>query len=482
MTGDTEETELIVIAESEAAGNHIFAVNSYIVETSVDNAVIHSVSGLTGFFWGSPFPQWTRLNESGTTDYTGIFPVLVFPSIVPTDSQGQNGHMYVYPDVSAPTTFNVEDLIPESPQAGAGAATGQLITYDGRILGLVTPPFTWPGTDSAQFRSNEVIEYTDPPETNQYFPETTDYALLVPENAFGYGAVGSISAGELFLIKRRGGGVLVLGDIDAPSSITYLPGVQPTGNFYGRTDSTSLGLVYCSQGFGAWVWNGANISQKLSPQLEDNFFDATTISGVNSDNLGFFVKRWGNYILFSNGYVYSILTQSWWNLTPPEGSNLPYFHYVDARDDHQFYAMPIRVSTAIDTFLYTFDSRCPAPLYSWTSTDLYRHIASISDRRVDVREVVVVASVNDPTPTGYTITLEVLGANDAVLTTQTSSTPIGQDPSQIRFNIGDKQLGNFKIRLTSTSPNATPGSSTAAPTIWSLDIAYRVRNKQRADQ
>lgn len=482
MSGDEEETEMIHIVEADDGSTfHLFGVNSYIIETGNIHAVLNSMSASTGTYWGSPYPQWTRINETMDNPYTGDYPVLVFPSIVPTDAQGQNGHMYVYPDVTVPTTFNTEDLIPESPAAGSGAATGQLITYDGRILGLVTPEYDWPDRgDSPQFRSNEVVEYTDPPGSNQYFPTNESFALLVPEDPFGYGTVGSISAGELFLVKRRGGGVLVLGDIDAPSSVTYLPGVQPTGNFFGRGDSTQLGFVYCSQGFGAWVWNGANISQKISTQLEDNFFDVLDEADLHSENYGFFVKRWGDFILFSNGYVYSILTSSWWKLTEPEADEHPYFHYVDARDSHQIYALPLKVDADNETFLYTFDTRVPAPTFEWISTNLYRHLTSISDRRIDVREVVVVASVAIPDPDNG---IEcVLFSDNNVVGSQVSTTLIGVDPTLIRFNFGAVGLPNLRIKFRSISAAQTPGSSTAAPTIWSFDMAFRARNKQSSDQ
>lgn len=479
MSGDTEETELISIVEADDGSTfHLVAVNSYIIETGDIHAVLHSVSASTETYWGSPYPQWTRMTEVGSgLDY----PVLVFPSVVPTDSQGQNGHMYVYPLITAPTTFNVEDLVAESTTPGA--FTGQLVCYDGRILGLIAPnTYTWPDRgDSPLFISNEAIEYSDPPGSNDYFPTTDDFALLVPENPFGYGAVGSISAGELFLVKKRGGGVLVLGDIDAPSSVTYLPGVQPTGNFYGRGDSTQLGFVYCSQGFGAWVWNGANVSQKISTQLQDDFFDVLDEAGLsNSENYGFFVKRWGDFILFSNGYVYSILTSSWWMLTQPGAGEHPYYHYTDAKDNHQIYVMPLKVDVTNETFLYTFDTRIGAPHYEWTSTDLYRHVTNIQDRVIDIREVIIKASVAVPA-SGNTITCNLI-QNDTIVATQTSDTPVNVDPTTIRFNFGAKGLENFKIQFLSDSPEQTPGSSTAAPSIWSFEFAYRARAKVKSDQ
>jgi hypothetical protein len=465
---EVDTTELIIIAESDNGTAHVFAANSYIVETAVTNAILYSSSATTGKFWGSPYPQWTLL--TGGTDT--MYPALVFPSIVQTDSQGYPGHMYVYPSLSNPDAFGTDDLIPPSDSG----RTGQLICYDGRVLGITNINDQWPTGSSTRFFSNEIIEYTDPPGDNTYMPTGEEFAILVPENPFGYGVAGSISAGELFLVKKRGGGVLVLGDIDAPSSVTYLPGVRPTGNFFGRGDSTVLGFVYCSQGAGAWVWNGSNVSTKLSPQLDDNFFDATTATGMASTNYGFFVKKWGpsQLVMFSNSWVFFEATNSWWKLSGSSGAAVPYYHYTDARDQHQIYALPLQITTALEPFLYTYDSRVQAPLWLWTSTQLYHHITKTPDRVIDIREIMITASNHWSNP--GTIEVQIISNGSAVWTGNLDLTA-GVDPMPYRLNAGALGLDNFRIAITAANSTNTPGSSQGAPTVWSVDIAYRTRAK-----
>jgi hypothetical protein len=308
---------------------------------------------------------------------------------------------------------------------------------------------------------------------NTYEPSPTDTALLVPENPFGYGTVGSISAGELFLVKKRGGGVLVIGDIDAPSSVTYLPGVQPVGNFFGKGESCQLGFVYCSQGFGAWVWNGSNVSQKISNQLEDNFYDCTTDINMPSTNYGFFVKRWGDWLLFSNNYVFSMVTNSWWKLNVP----VTMYHYTDAMDQHQLYCLPLSIGPSQENFLYTLDTRVGCPEFEWTSTELFSHVSKTNERVVDIREVMIKASCPN---TGGTVTMDIQ-SNGATIATSTSTDAIGEEPTLIRFNFGVLGLNNFKILLVSQSSEVGIGSSLPAPTIWSIDIAYRTRAKVASD-
>ena len=47
--------------------------------------------------------------------------------------------------------------------------------------------------------------------------------VFVQENPFGYGAWGSISASELFLVKNRQGGVVIQGDLNSPTVTSRCP-------------------------------------------------------------------------------------------------------------------------------------------------------------------------------------------------------------------------------------------------------------------
>src|SRR5208282_2542453 len=121
--------------------------------------------------------------------------------------------------------------------------------HQNRIIVLSGVTYDYPA--GSGFDTNEQICFTDPPNSAALGFQQT---VLVPEEPYGYGCAGSISAGELVLIKKRGGGVVVTGDIFSPN-VTDLPGVEPTGGIYGNASSGLDGFFYCSYENGAWVWN-----------------------------------------------------------------------------------------------------------------------------------------------------------------------------------------------------------------------------------
>ena len=136
------------------------------------------------------------------------------------------------------------------------------------------------------------------------------------------------------------------GDINVPSSVISLPGVQSTGDFVGRACPTPMGLVYCSQNQGAWVWNGGNISQKFSQALNDSFFDLET-GNIESNNYGFFVEHWQKWVMFSGNVWYDTDTGSWWNIYPKHGTTIGalvgknIWWYSLTRDQNRILAAPL---------------------------------------------------------------------------------------------------------------------------------------------
>jgi hypothetical protein len=207
--------------------------------------------------------------------------------------------------------------------------------------------------------------------------------------------------------------------------------------------------------------------------LEDNFFDATTSINMPSTNYGFFVKRWGDLILFSNNYVYSELTNTWWQLNVP----VTMFHYSDALDQHQLYCSPLSISPSQENFLYTLDTRVGCPIWEWTSNELFPYVSKDSDRVVDIRQIELKVSCPN---SGSNITLDIQ-TNESTIFTSTSTDAIDGEITIIRFNVNAKGLSNFNLVLIAESAATGIGTSTPAPTVWSIDIAYRVRAKVSSD-
>lgn len=449
--------ELIIAIAADNGTDHYQEIYSDVPAISALNSLL-SLTSLThpGIF-GCPYPTWTRMTPDGTGNPP---PVLVMP--ISDDSNQLEGHLYVYPALLDPTAFGVQDLITSDAQA-----TGQVIGYGSRILVLAGTDYDWPA--GSGIATNENINYTDPPESAEYGSQSD---VLTAEAPWGYGAWGTISVGELMLLKKNGGGIIVYGDIDAVQSVISMPGVQSVGDFVGRAQAGPLGLVYCSEQRGAWVWNGGNTSQKISQQLRDSFYDAFTATGMEGNNYGFDVYHWQNWILFSNNYFFDMDTGGWWQFYPGDGNNVgsvtghTFWWWNESRFGNQMYAAPLRYGTATgltDKWWYKFDSEVPAPHWQWQSLPI--HVIPNADRVIDVREVYVL--VSDPSASGHaTLTVTV---NGTVLGTIAAG-DITVDPQSFRFSAGVRGIQDIIVKIN--GDNAVSGSS---PILHSIDIGWAER-------
>jgi hypothetical protein len=462
--------EVITILEADDGTNHYYSATSWLAL----GAVLNTISGPTltcptqaGFF-GAPYPAWTRLPVTGAPG-AGLQPILTFPTAVATDPvAGSGGHLWVYPHLANPALFQADDLITGATPVTRSSVTGQVFTYGNRIICLVGQNYTWPA--GTGINTNENFNYTDPPETTGFGNQDTIFAI---ESPWGYGAYGTISVGEAFFVKKHGGGVILNGDINVPSSIIRMPGVQPTGDFVGQACATNIGLVYCSQNMGAWVWNGNNTAQKISRNISDSFFDLET-GNLASNNYGYNVYQWQKWIMFSNNVCYDTDTSSWWQLFPKQGTNvtgLPngrnIWWYCVTQNNNQIGVSPLLVTSNADPWLSIFDNTVPSPSYQWQSLPI--NVEQHTDRVLDVRQVVIRAS--DPTVTGSTGGATVKVTIDAF--TATSTKTITNEPTTIRFNVGTGASGIQDLDLTLFCNNSVANG--AAPIIHSIDIGYQVR-------
>lgn len=188
-----------------------------------------------------------------------------------------------------------------SPDGPIGdTVPGWFFSHQGRILCINKAPGQF------QEANINVVSFTDPPESDSLGDQQT---IVVPVNFDDITCFGSLSSGELLLLCRQYGGVIVSGDIDDPI-ITTVPGVQGTQSLAGAGLITPIGMVYLSGGSGAWVWNGGAGAQKISNQLANNFYD----TGIGS--LLFSICQYDSWLLFPNNWIYDINMNSWWQLPP----------------------------------------------------------------------------------------------------------------------------------------------------------------------
>jgi hypothetical protein len=452
-------TEVVAAMEQDNGTNHYLEVYSYI-PGSGSHSILSTTNPTTPGFFATPYMAMTRVALSSPTTTVGN-PTVFFPWSCATDANGNSGHLYLYPNPSTPTTYSVLDLV----TAGSNV-TGPAVAHQGRIITLSGISYQFP---PSSFQTNEQICYTDPPNSTVY---GFQQEILVPEHPYGYGGVGSIQASELFLIKQREGAVLATGDI-ANTQVTYLPGVQSTGPIYGQVGQTPIGLVYCSQNKGAWVWNGGSTSQKISGNIYENFFAPAT--GVPStQNLGYYVTAWGNWILFSNSWIYDITTGGWWRLYPGADTENNYtslteydffFFSMGATENLMYAGMPTIAHTS-EKWLASFDNTMGTTQYQWQSLPI-----QLSDNRsINLRQIVI--RTVDPLATG-SATIEVMvstpNLSSPTFSQTTTAGQITQTPTNMVFNFTSGPVDNIVLTIVATN------SGSEAPIINSISLGYQTR-------
>lgn len=235
---------------------------------------------------------------------------------------------------------------------GADSVTGGFSTYQ----------------DAYQMYTTDIQAMTNITGPNYFFPEMGSRI----------GAWGTISTGELFLVYTGGGGVIVNGDPQFPTSATKLPGVIGTGNTVGPGCQTSAGLIYVTDFDGAYVWNGGYSSEKISNQIADNQALARiqqqfALTGNRSDILLTTTQHdaWNYWVFFANNWVYDQFTKAWWQVENPATINYQ-VHKRSLISPQYFYSSDgstISLNNNLTT-LYQWDASKSASSYLWTSNPI----------------------------------------------------------------------------------------------------------------
>jgi len=447
-----QQDELILLLES-TSGSELaaYSVQMTHIGGPLGTAFYSNSSG--SILNGCPFPFVTRVAATDPTTSVGT-PTVVFPdNINPSAIK-----VVLYPDPAGPTLYGSAQLSPDTAALTFGHQT--------RIVTLLGTSVAWP-ISSGLNEPFDDINYTDPP-NSETFPGSTPDTIFVAEQPYGYGAVGSVSAGELFMVKTRGGGVVVSGDLVNPTVI-YLPGVQPTGYIYGRTDTDENGLYYCSDQAGAYIWNGGNTSTKISLQINDTFY-IPEVNPFPYFTLTYFVFRWHDLMLFSNNYVYQPRTNGWWRLLDPGIST--FFHYTNGWVGNQIYASSAYADSGPSTFLYKFDNQVPASSWQWQSLPL----RVSEDRNVDLREIVVRASLPYGGFGGATIQVTAIDQFYNNYPCDLITIPAGTSaPQMYRLPIRC-QSEDIQVLVQAAATN----SGQPAPVVHSLSFGYRTRQHSGA--
>ena len=393
LYGPNQFTELIIVTEVADTANStrytaIASENnssgSWSGNELFTNNQVPGGSLVNGFCLMRPFlTRMANITSVSTNWQTPGQPVIVMGwTCMEKTTQGW---LIVYPDPTTPTVKSTRTI---SNSTHFGDAFG----HQGRVVLLEHTQDSWPYGTLQHIANNDRVDVTAPP--NSYNTAATTMGvqqeIFAEEFPYGYGCWGSINAGELLLIKNRGGGVVVSGDIFSPQVI-FVPGIQDTGGWFGLGAVTPFGLVYCSGGGGAWVWQGGNQAQKISQALDDYFFQVSNL-------FNFTVTQWQNFLVFPNNYVFDTITSAWWLLVDNHSSiNLPsypsiltktaYMQYTLDASEQVMYAAPVpfTVGNRSTTTIDQFSRAIGANIYQWLS----QPILLADDRLIEIRELVL---------------------------------------------------------------------------------------------
>lgn len=375
-----------------------------------------------------------RTRSNRTDPFDSGPPIVVFAWYAP--GGGFEKFVSAYPDPDAPAVNGVYNISTTLP--------ADILVHQGRVvlLSLVA----WDHGPDATWSTNEDMYWTA---VNDVSDLSVIPAVFVPENPTGYGSWCSMSANELLLIKNAGGGLTLNGDIDDPT-VVNLPNVVPTGFMGCIGTSSPIGFIYGSWQAGVWVWNGGDVSQKISNQLEDDVFTVPNADEILGQKAQFEV--WHDWVLTSNNWLFDTNNGGWWRLDDPDDVRLQWFSTDDLGEE--LLATSLFFTNANPVHGYAYNRSAPARSYSWQSQPLWPSIG----RDVDVREVTLVAhgtGTIDVTLTAYD------GTPETHQVTVASNTP---EMFRIAFHTRGK---NIQLRLE-VGDGANP-----APIIYLVDIGYK---------
>jgi hypothetical protein len=457
--------EIFSILEYDNGTNHYWSAYSYDTDSNAFHSIVDTVEPSAAGIFGSPYPQMTRVAPTNPTTTPGQ-PVIVFPNGGPaSNTNDDTGQLYLYPNPSAPTVYGAQALIVASG-GGWSSISGQVLVHESRIVVLAGTGYGWPA--GGGFNTNENVNFTDPPNSSDYGDQMTVFAA---EEPYGYGAGGSISAGELFLVKHRGGGLIVTGDLLTPT-VTFLPGVTSTGTMYGRGSSGLPGFVYCSIDNGAWIWNGSNTSQKISQQLDDSFFVVAATQVMGSNNYGFFAECIGDKVYFSNNWVYDVRSNSWWRFYPTTAEGGQDFFWINGVNGTDYYCAPIDIVGEGAPYCWQFSESLPSQTYQWHSLP----IKLTDNRLVDLREVVVRATSNLSDTTGV-IKVSLYRGATLLGSVTTPSGDIQNYPSMIRMPFGGvtAAAGDIPYATDQLTIRINASATEYAPNVHSIGLGFNQR-------
>lgn len=364
--------------------------------------------------------------RSNTADPTAAGPIVTGFCI--------DGHALMFPPDDTTAGQNLTRYLPGDKSLDPNNNAG-LVSPD-FILGHQGRAVLWPLTlnsagDQTIHTNNEAFYWTEPNDWRVKPDDVGFFQMIVGwEDPTGYQVRHSLSASELVMLKSRGGGIVIRGDLGGGT--TTGSGLQADRQRYVRSPGFSMnngtvspiGLIYPVDQSGVWVWGGGETSSHLTPTMPGDFWrpppDPFFGHGFTS------CDTWGDWVVLPDAWLLDTepQTPSLWRLDDPDMIDL-HHHSVDWRGRF-LYAQSDRMTDIGVPGVVEYDTAYPAS--SWQAR--LHPIAASIERQQEVRQVGVVAS----------------GAGRVTVTIRTAQSTAGE---QVVFEGGGSDAaGRFLWRQT----------------------------------
>lgn len=320
----------------------------------------------------------TRMNPASVTDPGNPVMVAIWSNPQQTLTINQ-----VTPDPGSPFATGTIDLMDDTAiYQRAVAHQGRIVVGEFTIYGMGT---------NIVLSTDENFWYTD---VNTNITSLTEAQYYVPEIDQAIGDMSSMSANQLVVIKRIGGGYVLQGDLD-DVTVIRLPNLRcPDGSPTVAGTNTPLGWIYSAGNAGLFLWNGGEGATPISPQLDGDEFTVQIADVDRNGHLGA-CDRWGELLLAPGGWVMDFETKGWWriesdDMTDADGTDTSLTGPIMFWSSTTYQAQAIgceRTFADDDEFFHLYEYDDLAYAWKWTSHPLWvsQHL------RMQTREILVAA-------------------------------------------------------------------------------------------
>ena len=351
----------------------------------------------------------------------------------------------VYPDGTSTTTA-ATDATATLTITGTNAV--RLCAHQDRVIAVIS---TASATSSgiAAFGAKGTIGYEElrATKTNDYSTDSGVDSIFVNEAPGNIGAMISMNASELYVLKNFGGGYSMRGDIVNPQ-IIRLPGV-PSADINHIPCATPVAMIY-GNSQGVWEFSGGDNATCISQQLDGKFWVPPNTQNYLGP-VGSFAYEYP-YVFAPNNWLWDIRKRGWFRLTNPATKQ---YAWASGSSEGLMILVPPQFMSG-QSIADWYDIHQGQSSYQWTSQPLQRSLG----RMLNFREINITGLGQG------TVTVTLSGVSESQPFTET----VGfSGTSPITWNIPTKCRA-FDAVCTITSNATVPGGP--APAVHRITLGY----------